>query len=300
MNGNYKIKTSGSYEQAQTGLAVELKRQMNDLIDIAYRNEPPQMIRQFKRFTIFCTTNAMKSRHGDCRYNNDNSSSIRVLNLAGRNPNDIIITTIHELAHHIDFSMRGTSNHDKNFYEVMKQLLCAALDMGMLTKDDLVDIDRIEESSSRSRGKVGKMMADYVPHPVAYKQDITTIVVYNCYNVRECLKNRGYRWNGLDKAWTKEIPVCDFESEKEYMLRLGISTEDIKEHSLKGVALRQRKIARLYNVPFEHKDIAKELGYRWNPSGKQKFWEKRIVEDDISLQEREKVEQIPGVYIEVV
>lgn len=300
MANTSKIRTSGSTDQAQTGLAVELKRQMNDLIDIAYKDESPPRIRQFKRFTIFCTTNALSSRHGDCLVNPDKSSSLRILNLAGRNPNDILITTIHEVCHHIDFSLRGTTNHDKNFYAVMKQLLSAAIDMGILTMNDLVDADRIEESHSRSRGKIGRMMAGYVPQPVAYKKDVVSVSVYNCFSVRDHLKKRGFLWNGLDKSWTKEIVTSDLDAEKKYILSLGVLPQDIKEHSLKGVSIRQRKIVHLYNVPFESNSIVKEMGFQWSTSGKKKHWEKRISEEDLSAQERMKLEQIPNVLIKIV
>lgn len=300
MTNKLKIRTSGSAEQAQTGLAVELKRQMNDLIDIAYQSESLPKIRQFKRFTIFCTTNSMSSKHGDCWHNPDKSSSLRILNLAGRNPNDILITTIHEVCHHIDFCIRGTSNHDKNFYAVMKVLLCAALDMGILSMEDLVDADRIEESHSSSRGKIGKMMAGYVPKNISYKQDVTNITIYNCFSAKEYLKKRGYHWNSLDKAWVKEIPLADLDSEKKYVISLGISTDDIKVQSLKGVVIRQRKVVKLYNVPFESNSIVKELGFQWSSSGKVKHWEKSISEEDLSPAERKTLEQIPCVRIKVV
>jgi len=300
MANKSKIRTSGSIDQAQTGLAVDLKRQMNDLIDIAYKDESPQRIRQFKRFTIFCTTSALRSRHGDCRVNPDKSSSLRILNLAGRNPNDILITTIHEVCHHIDHSIRGTTNHDSNFYAVMKQLLCASIDMGILTMNDLVDADRIEEAHSSSRGKIGRMMAGYVPQPVAYKNDVVTVSVYNCFSVRDILKKRGFRWNGLDKAWTKEIISFDLAAEKNYILSLGVLPQDIKEQSLKGVSIRQRKIVQLYNIPFESNSIVKELGFKWSTSGKVNHWEKSISEEDLSVQERMKLEQIPNILIKIV
>ena len=301
MNRNYiSYKKIGSVNQVQLRLSNELKRQMNDIIDVAYKNEAPHIIRQYQRFAIFGTTKTLRSRHGDCLFDDDKSSIIRILNLAGRDPNDVLITTIHEVAHHIDFSIRGASGHDKDFYAVMKRLLCAALDMGILTLYDLVDEDRIEESHSSGRRKVGKMMADYVPQPIAYKQNISTLLVYNCYFIREHLKNREYRWNGLDKAWVKELQMSEIESEKKFLISLGVSEDDIKEQSSKGVSIRQRKIVCLYNVPFEFKDIPKELGYRWNTTEKRKYWEKRIFEDDISEQERIKLEQIPDVFIRIV
>lgn len=298
MRSNKKIRKSGSKTQEQTGLAVQLKYQMNDLIDVAYGDGQAERIRQYKRFTIFCTTNEMLSKHGDCRFNREEgSSSIRVLNLAGRNPNDILITTIHEVAHHIDFCIRGTSNHDKNFYAVIKKLLCAALDMGILSKDDLVNIDRITESHSSGALKIGKMMAGYVPRPVEYKQGLTTIAVYNSYPYREQLKQRGYHWNSLDQSWYKEIQAAEIDSEKEYLSSLGISADDMAEKSLKGVAIRQRKIAHLYNVPFEHNAIVKELGFRWSSAGKEKHWAKTIPGNDLTPEEREKLRQIPAIRI---
>lgn len=276
-----------------TALAIKLKRQLNDIIDVAYGEIRPDDIPKFKRFRIYCTDAEMRSRLGDCYNNKANmSSEIRIFATGTEGYKEIIITCIHELSHHIDFIIRGDSNHDHNFYEIHKKLLYAAFDMGILTVNDV----RFSESRARNRDKLARMMSDYVPHPVAYKQDKAQIYAYNCFAIKDTLKSRGYAWNGLDKAWTIEIPSDTTEEEKAFLAALGVSEEDIKVISGGAVAVRLRKNVKLYNVPFEKNAVVKSLGYSWDK--KEKVWAKKIPGNDISDDERNQLrENIPMIGI---
>jgi hypothetical protein len=278
------------------GLAVQLKRQMNDIIDVAYRTKSDAQRRQYKRFLLLCTDKATSSLNGDCRYLPDGSSQIRILRLKNATHRAILITTIHEVSHHITKSMHGKTGHGPDFYKVHLELLFAAFDMGLLTKEDVLN----SGSNSRSLNRViikRNMLDTYVPHPVHYKQDTVQLFVYNAYPVKEALKARGYKWNALDAAWVLESTEDTVNEEQIYLLSINIQKENINIVNSAQVISRLSKTVCLYNVPYENQEIIKALGYRWNNTGKRKFWHKQINGDTLPEQEYETLEKMHGIHI---
>lgn len=296
MGNSIPVKSYGNEKVAHTGLAVQIKKMLNDIIDVAFQESvSSKRLGQYKRFTIFCTEAQMNSKLGDCWYNKDGSASIRILGLNRDRYQDSLITAIHEVAHHVDHSNRGRSGHDSEFYRIHKILLFAAFDMGILTVDDVIH----SESNARNRDKLAKMMKDYVPHPVDYKKDIVQVFVYNSYAVKNTLKANGYRWNGLECAWSKEILKNELEKEIDFLFRLRLVESDIKVIESHAVVTRIRKSAKLFHVPRECNHIVKEFGYRWTDAGKLKYWKKKIDGDSLPESERKELEKIEGIYIVV-
>lgn len=281
-----------------TALAIRLKNQLNDVIDIAYANSEPETIRQYKNFTISCHEEKLKTRLADCHWNRGiRKSAIRIFQLDTRYYKHFIITGLHEVAHHIDHSIRDCSGHDKAFYSILETLIHASLNMGLIDPDYLLHND----STSRSKNKVANMLKTYEPNPVPYKQDAVQVFVYNSFMVKDALKDRGYKWNAVEKAWSREVTITDQEEEKAFLLRLKIKEDDVKIVEDKGMIVRLRKVVALYNVPYEQRDIPKKLGYHWHSNKKEKCWRKQIEGDQLSDEERHQlISLIPDVRIRVV
>lgn len=294
MGKSVPIKSYGNEKLSHSGVAYELKKMLNDIVDVAYGDSVSKArLGQFKRFSIFCTEAQMDSKLGDCWHNKDDSSSIRLLKLGRERYQDSLITALHEVAHHVDYSIRGRSGHDSEFYHVHKVLLFAAFDMGILTVDDVVH----SESTARNRNKLAHMMKDYVAKPVDYKKNVVQVFVYNCFNLKGRLKAQGYHWNGLESAWHKEVNRDELHNEREFLSSLGIPDADVKVLESAAVITRIRKSAKLFDVPRYHNNIVKKFGYRWTDAGKQKYWQKRIDGDSISESERKELEKIEGIRI---
>ncbi len=280
------------------GLAIQLKQQMNDIIDVAYRNKSDAQRKQCKRFILLCIDKETSSFNGDCRYMPDGSSQIRILRLKNATHRAILLTTMHEVSHHVAHSLYHEAGHGSDFYKAHLELLFAAFDMGILSKEDVLN----SGSNSRSLNKViikRNMLDAYVPHPVQYKKDVVQLFVYNAYTVKDILKARGYKWNSLDTAWVLENTEDIIHKECAYLAGIGVAAKNMKIVNSAQVISRLRKTVYLYNVPYENKDVVKSLGYRWNNTGKSKFWQKQIDGDDIPEQERTTLKNIPGVRIVV-
>lgn len=279
-------------------LAVQLKQQMNDIIDVAYRDRPDNQRKQCKRFVLLCIDKDTSSFNGDCRYMPDNSSQIRILRLKNATHRAILITTIHEVSHHVAHSLYGEDGHGSNFYKAHLELLFAAFDMGILTKEDVLN----SGSNSRCLNRViikRNMLDSYVPNPVHYKQDVTQLFIYNAYPFKDILKARGYKWNSLDAAWVLEKTKDAIHAECTYLDSIGVPAEDIKIINNAQVISRLRKTVCLYNVPYESKEMVKSLGYRWKNTGESKFWQKQIDSNNLSEQEEETLKKIAGIKIVV-
>lgn len=275
-----------------SSLSVRLKWQMNDIIHVAYKDYSAAKIDEFKKFRVYCTTDERRSFLGDCTYGRDGTSQIRIFALGSEGYKETLITLIHEAAHHIDHAMRGTSRHDSNFYAVHKRLLFAAFDMGILDKTDVIN----SSSHAQNRDKLARMMKDYEPHPVPYKKDRLQLSVYDSYAVKDELKARGFTWNPLDQAWTREVKAEEEDAERSFLGSIGVKDENIRVLKGNAVVTRLRKTARIYNAPFEANATIKQFGYRWVNTGRSKYWERMI--DGSSIPRKEE-EALAGVGVKV-
>lgn len=170
---------------------------LNDLVEYAYPHSPKQ--KAYKAFYVEYIDKEFKSKHGD--YNTKNKH-IRIFNLS-RTEDQLVVTSIHELAHHINF-VNDTSHsfepHGQEFYKVYKKLLFTALDMGLFNKWQFINATA-DASDSR---RVKRMLEEYRPHPIDYKKDMKLIQVFRAYEIRKNLQKHGYKYNSVLKSWEKE------------------------------------------------------------------------------------------------
>lgn len=170
---------------------------LNDLVEYAYPHSPKQ--KAYKAFYVEYIDKEFKSKHGD--YNTKNKH-IRIFNLS-RTEDQLAVTSIHELAHHINF-VNDTSHsfepHGQEFYKVYKKLLFTALDMGLFNKWQFINATA-DAGDSR---KVKRMLEEYRPHPIDYKKDMKLIQVFRAYEIRKNLQKHGYKYNSVLKSWEKE------------------------------------------------------------------------------------------------
>ena len=170
---------------------------LNDLVEYAYPHSPKQ--KAYKAFYVEYIDKEFKSKHGD--YNTKNKH-IRIFNLS-RTEDQLVVTSIHELAHHINF-VNDTSHsfepHGQEFYKVYKKLLFTALDMGLFNKWQFINAIA-DAGDSR---KVKRMLEEYRPYPIDYKKDMKLIQVFRAYEIRKNLQKHGYKYNSVLKSWEKE------------------------------------------------------------------------------------------------
>ena len=201
-----------------------VKKILEDIVDTAYRGHPK--LSRYKRFYVEVSDKSLKSKNGDY---NGATHRIRIFN-PDRDPVNIVKTTIHELAHHIDTVNRGTSGHGQPFYDAYVRLLKAAIDMGIFSLDDFLATAR----DSQDGNKIRAMIRGYQPKENTYKADMVRITVANGYEFRESLKGFRFGWNPSSKVWQKEVALQDVKSETARLNDLGVEyrIEDARQMRL--------------------------------------------------------------------
>lgn len=199
---------------------LKLKHILSDVAEYAYRDDP--RLPQYKKFYVEYLDKRLKSKLGDYRHKDHH---IRVFTKE-RSDLDIFWTSIHELAHHVDYVQRGASGHGREFYAVYTKLLYTSLDMGLFTLEEYMECSR----TSSDHNKVLRILERYTPHPVSYKKDTVRFRVQRAYEIREHLKARGYTYNGYNRIWEKEIRKENVPEEENFLRWLGadFSTENAR------------------------------------------------------------------------
>ncbi len=234
----------------------QLKQMLNDLVDTAYKDD--QQIIAYKAFYIEVVEKNYKSKHGD--YNRE-TRHIRLMN-PYRDENKLIITSIHELAHHINNMQGNTDSHGPGFYSNYEKLLHAALDMGLFDKNEYLNILR-ESRDAIDEKKVQKMIQLYRPKDIGYKKDVVKIIIYGAFDIKETLKEKGFVYNKISKAW--EIELIE---DKANDLKLFLEKNGIKYETASGSRYivksedSKRHIIAVINA-YDIKESLKEMGYKY-------------------------------------
>lgn len=248
---------------------IKIKNILCDVLDYAYADS--DKLEQYKRVYVEMINECRKGFHGDY---NGVKHYIRVFNLY-RDDASIVATTLHELAHHVDYVNRGSTNHGKEFYEVFECLLHTALNMGLFDKEQFLNATRDASDSN----KIAKMIADYIPEDISYKKDVVTIEVRNCYEKKDILKARGgYTWNKVNKTWEKEVTGTELDDEKNFLKNEEFEF-CINEH--KSLQFTGKTCIIAGKGSYDVKDKLREEGFFYD--AKKKCWKKEV--DTKSLQE---------------
>jgi type IV secretory pathway TraG/TraD family ATPase VirD4 len=180
------------------------------LKDIATQTFPDRKIDYFQ---VRVNAKESKTKHGHwIFYRETKECQIHIFNLS-RKTEHIICTTIHELAHHCQWSFSRISGHDLEFYQIYKQLLEKAHTLGYIDLDEIMDVVDARDIKMLIK-KVGEL--NYEP---SQKQDIWIIKVTS-FELREVLKERGYKYSSTEKLWLAEVDSESKELELTWLSKL--------------------------------------------------------------------------------
>lgn len=237
----------------------QLKQMLNDIVDIAFANDT--RIKSYKAFYIEVLDKVYKSKHGDY---NPSERKIRLMN-PYREEDKLIITAIHELAHHINHMQKNPDIHGKGFYANYERLLHAALDMKLFDKNDYIRLLR-ESKDAVDENKVKKMIQNYRPVFNGYKDDKNKIIVFGGFDIKETLKNKGFSYNKISKAWEKEAAEQEIEELKKYFDDTSVKYKitGANKYITKDDNSKKHLIV-VYNA-FTVKDSLKEHHFRYRSS----------------------------------
>ena len=264
---------------------IYVKRILEDIVDYAYSGS--DKLERYKKFYVEVTDKDLRSKHGDYDWS---SRRIRLFNM-GRDQDSLIMTAIHELAHHIDHMNRAHDEnfkaHDKYFYKEYATLAKAAVDMHVFSLEDFLNAKR----DTSGGNKIRAMLQGYQPKETDYKEGLLRITVNNGFSVKEELKAHGYRWNSSSRVWQKEVSESDILQETDFLnsIEAEYSTEDARRMKI-GREKKEKigsgspggNVTVFVHNDYEIREQLKSSGYRWNQNWR--GWTKKVDEMEEELE----------------
>jgi len=259
-----------------------------DIIEHAFKDKDEDTIKKYKQVFFEVSSKELASKHGDY---NPRERKIRIFNLS-RDDKSSLCTSLHELAHHIDHMNRDKSDHSKEFYVVFKELIKAALEMKLVTEEQILSLETDASDSNKVKKIVEELNIDDYED---YKADKKLIQVKNCFSIKDELKQRQYSWNGTAKVWEKEVDKDNLNGELEqiYALIDKINVNVIDANVINFDCFSYV----LVKDSYEFKDQLKARGYYYD--GKKKGWKKKFNNKEIQ-DEAEYIRQLGLTNIKIV
>lgn len=269
-------------------ISYDVYTRLKEIVDKTYPNK------EIPNFRIEVIAKELKSKYGDYSWKD---KKIRILNLS-IGANSLVTTALHELSHHCERAMYGSTGHKKeHFYEVFRDLLATGIKIGIINYEearnaiDGTDIRMLEKYFGKIEDQYDETMDD--------RKNLSTIKVENSFNIREQLKAREYSYDGMGKFWKKDILNNEVEKEKVYLLSLDNKIV-IKVHSATQLVIEAVYYVCIYKC-FEHKDKLKEMGYMFRGYNikKDNPWVKKIKAAELE-DEKKLLKDLAGIEIKII
>ncbi|MGK7870342.1 hypothetical protein [Falsiroseomonas sp. E2-1-a20] len=184
------------------------------------------------------------------------TNQIRVFNLA-RPTREVIKTLIHELAHHVDWAQRRTTDHSRRFFTVYKHLIETAHKIGAI--DLSAGFDCV---TTRDIVQMEKLLG-----PLRVGARVTRpswiVRVGEGFGVRDGLKAQRFIYSSTERAWVREAPGGEAEAKE-----IAAEAERLGGRQVTCVPLETREIESIYFVvvpraPATATAALKGLGMSW-------------------------------------
>lgn len=196
---------------------------------------------------------------------------IEIFNLS-RESRFLLITSIHEVSHHVEYEMYGDSGHDQSFYEIMNHLYLTAVGLKLLKLDDITFQN--DSADNRNLTSYFGSPMDWVV-PVIPDMEKRMLIVKDGRSFKDRLRSRDFFWFTVSQTWQKEFNSQQ-EAENELNVLLPFSH---KENFLIRPVLSPTFLSYYYigiENGYEYRYGLKELGYLWEGYGVSGMWVKKV------------------------
>lgn len=209
-----------------------LKVQLDEIIKNAYYDKEVSLLERYKNFTLTVLEHSMRTRAGDY---NKKTHNIRIIGLEAPEEN-IILTVLHEVAHHIDWCNRENSDHSAIFYAEYAKLIYSALDLGKINKDNLLNNS---ERKTTDHNKSVTILNNYertAPHIISEEYLCVNVISVAFY--RDILAKNGYKWDVKHSMWYKIVRKDLFPQEYKFLYNISVDNDNISLNSSKKLLLK--------------------------------------------------------------
>ena len=209
-----------------------------------------------------------------------------------REPADILLSLILELAHHIDIIQRKETHDDRTYLLIIRKLLDTALKQNMILPSELYRTgirglkDRLQENfgSFQSWRCESRQESEHV-----------YILVFDAYMIKNLLKANRYRYDPDQQAWSKYIKAEEYDDEL-YFLSQYQNRADFRIIKDNTFYIRPCYCLKIETYSIEDKELWKAFSYHYRPT--EKKWYKYIYAADLKI-ELEMIQDLPNQKITI-
>lgn len=255
-------------------------------LDTVLRYTYPDTYQKYLSYFLRIRSKELKSKHA---HYIRKERMIELFNLS-REPRFLLITCLHEVAHHVEYEDLGESDHAEPFYQRLYELYLTAVGLNLL---ELLDVT--EETDARDYSELRTCFGDVLNWEVPTIKDMEKrmVIVKDGRSFRNILKNRSYHWFIVSQTWQKELNTLE-EAEREVQFFLAYSSLD---NLLIRPVISPTFLSYYYigiENGYEYRYGLKELGYFWEGYGVKKMWVKKV-DAQSYYTELEKLTQFAGI-----
>lgn len=252
---------------------LHVKHIIDDIIDVAYGEETEEKRKEYKGFQFFILPKQRSSVSG---YYYPKEQKIEVFNVSKHGDVSAVKTSLHEVAHHLDQCINGSTGHQKSFYEEYKKIIYAALNMQIILPEELKS-----DTAHNDSNKVAKIVDAWIPSYVPYAEEQAgKYVAYakENYYTKELLKNNGYTRCDGTIYWRKDISEEERDKESQFL------ESSHSQYEIKEVIQFQIHDAYITVSPDTKEQVErlKELGFRLKKDAFRTVWVKNVLQRDCS------------------
>jgi hypothetical protein len=189
----------------------------------------------------------------------------------------IIITSLHEVAHHLEYLAYGKTGHRKRFYSHYKSVVEATVRLDYLPEDGLASID---DDIKLLEKNVGKLSVFCTAAGARRSDDHTGFIkIGSCSRQHECrLKDMGFERDVVMKLWFLKVTPLTVTGVTRELITF-ISKESISIQGNREIVLDKDVIIKAYNAYHVRESLrAKGFTFRKDEGGA--HWRKQVCEVD--------------------
>ena len=238
----------------------------------------------FKRYKGFVVDTIVKELKTSSKYIYEDRKI--VIASLSRDPADIYISALIQLAKHIDIIERKETHLDKEYAEILKNLLITAISIGHIKLNDVVKM-----SDEKTKKMLLKYYFSFTYWKIEQNEHMKNVYVYvdESFYIKNILKTHGYFYDKQQSLWKKKLEIKSLEEEEQFI-------DEYKEKAIFIVIadnrfyIRPVYLIKIKTFAYQEAPLLRSLGYQYDRD--KRIWTKIIVAKDV-VQEMKNVEELP-------